>query len=362
MKLSLYKNLRIALIVIIIIITGIISFLLYRELAVPTFEEQKIPQFSYINNGLINYKVYLKPNNLYEEYYLEEGRLYIYEFVDHILTEFSYEFSGDKDAQIAGTYDITAQIQGFTGDGEKRTNLWQKNIPILSNKRINSNNNSVSLKEETKINIEEYNTYAKEIIESSKVSCQTSLNILFDINLKAVTEKGTVEEKVSPSLIIPLNTSMFEVKSNNIQKPGSIDDTIQVQLPVNKAKVIFYGIIIGISALGLIFLIIFTKVAPEKDPLEKELNKIFKKHGDRLVALSSEVDISNARTVRTIDDLVRLADEINKPILYKYSDDYKEINNFFITNDDEIYVFDLEDLIPKEEEKTSEQLTVDIEQ
>lgn len=120
-----------------------------------------------------------------------------------------------------------------------------------------------------------------------------------------------------------------------------------------------YGLIIGISALVIIFLVFFTQAAPKKDPLEIELNKIFKKHGDRLVALSSNVDISNAMQVRSIDDLVRLADEVNRPILYKYSEDYRDINKFFVTNDDEVYVFYLEEPIPKEEiiiieEKTSQ--------
>lgn len=348
MKQYMHKNLRTISISMMIVLLSIISIFFYRQLKVPYYESKQVSNYYYKNNGSISYKVHLKPNSLFQDNYLEEGQLYINEFVNYILAEFNYEFEGGSEAQISGEYSIVAQIQGFTSDGDKQNQLWRKDFPLISNKRFASNNKSLFLTEQIRIQPEQYNALAKEIIETSKVNCQTSLTILMDIDLKADTDKGIIEDAILPSMVIPLNTPMFEITTNNIEKEGAIEETIQVPVPVDKNKVILYGTIIGISALGLIFLIFFTKPAPKKDPLEIALNKIFKKHGDRLVALSSIIDISDARTVRSIDDLVRLADEINKPILYKYSEDYKEINKFFITNDDEIYLFELEGLIPEE--------------
>ena len=46
---------------------------------------------------------------------------------------------------------------------------------------------------------------------------------------------------------------------------------------------------------------------------------------------------------------------------YKYSDNYKEINIFYVTNGDEIYVFDIEESLPKQE-TISEQVTVSSEE
>ena len=42
-----------------------------------------------------------------------------------------------------------------------------------------------------------------------------------------------------------------------------------------------------------------------------------------------------------MDDLVRIADEIGRPILYMYSYDYRDINRFYVIGQDEIYVLDL---------------------
>lgn len=66
------------------------------------------------------------------------------------------------------------------------------------------------------------------------------------------------------------------------------------------------------------------------------------------MALKSSLDTSNGIVVRSIEDLVRLADELNRPILYKYSEDSKEIDRFFVTFNDELYVFELDDSIKGE--------------
>jgi hypothetical protein len=159
---------------------------------------------------------------------------------------------------------------------------------------------------------------------------------------------------------------MFEIGGNNkVEKAGAIEETTSIQLPLNKNKIILFGIIIGILVLVLIYLVFFTVPAPIKDPLEKELNKILKKHGDRLVALNNDLEYFNGalNIVKTMDDLVRIADEIERPIFYKYSEEYKEIDKFYITYEDKVYVLDLCELLPKEKvEESSEQLTVNSEQ
>lgn len=348
-KLQISKKVKIALISVLIILIGISSFLLYREVSIPRFEEQKNAVYSYNNKGSINYTVFLKPNTLYEGSTLGEGKLYITEFIDYINTTFNYEFSGERDIDLKGTYDITAKVQGFAGDGKDLKNIWEKNYVIVGQKGFSINSTTKTIKEEVKFNLDPYNTFVAELAEVTKIDSQTMLTLSMNIKIKGTTDKGSIEEILSPSLIIPLETAMFEIGGETIiDKPGAIEEIIQVQLPLNTKQVIIYGIIIGILTLAFILLIFFIKTSPKKDPLEKELNKIFKKHGDRLVALVNDIDIFNARTVRSIDDLVRLADEITKPILYKYSEDYKEINKFYVTDEDDIFVLDLNDLFSDE--------------
>lgn len=349
MRININKKLKIGLISILVIMTGIISFLLYKEIKYPGFEEQKTPVYTYNNKANVNYKVFTKPNKLYDINPLEEGKLYITEYVDYINTTFNYEFTGERNANLKGNYSIIGKVQGFTKDGENIINIWEKDFPIIRRKDFAVNSNSKSIMEEIRINLDEYNIFVKEIIETSKINCQTALTVTMDIDLEGETDKGSIKEIISPSLIIPLNTNMFQISgSTNIEKPGVIEETRQIQLPINKNQVIIYGIILGILLIGLILVIFLTKVVVIiKDPLEKMLKQIFKKHGDRLVALNNDdlINTVNASEVKSIDDLVRIADEIGKPIMYKYSSDYNEIKRFYITDENDIYVLDIDNIV-----------------
>ena len=86
-----------------------------------------------------------------------------------------------------------------------------------------------------------------------------------DVNIKGATDKGDFEELIIPNLVIPLDVMMFEITGDNIiNKPGAIEETIQVQQAVNKNLIIVYGIILFILVIALIFLVFFTTIAPIK--------------------------------------------------------------------------------------------------
>ncbi|HCX60990.1 MAG TPA: hypothetical protein DHU59_00990, partial [Clostridiales bacterium] len=77
MKFKIDKKIRLGLIVITAIAIVIFTYLVYNEAYNPGFEEKKIPVYSYDNKGSINYEIHLRPNNLYTEDKLGEGKLYI---------------------------------------------------------------------------------------------------------------------------------------------------------------------------------------------------------------------------------------------------------------------------------------------
>ncbi|MBC8587145.1 DUF5305 domain-containing protein [Paratissierella segnis] len=359
MKIKVNKRLKITLISFFTLFIIISLYLLYKEVSIPNFTEQKTPVYVYNCKNSIDYDVFLKPNKLYDKNYLGEGMLYITEYVDYIRANLSYEFDGERSAEISGDYNIVAKVKGFIGEGEKLVNVWEKDFPIISHKAFKSNDTSASINEKVNLNLEEYNIFAKEIIETSKLNCDTTLNLIMTANLKVNTDKGLIEETITSDLVIPLNVSMFEISGNNvIEKPGTIEEIVQIQQPLDRNKIIILGIIIGILALALIYSIFFTVPSPIKDSLERELNKIFRKHGDRLVALNHDVEYPEdcINIVKTIDDLVRIADEVEEPIFYRYSENYKDIDKFYVIHEEKLYVLDLREL---KSQKDGEEIVVE---
>lgn len=349
-KVHMSKKLKIILIVINVIFIGVISFMLYKDIKYPGVKEEKISLYSYSNKANINYEVFLKSNILYDGESIDEGNIYITEFVDYINTNFNYRFSGDSPADIKGDYEIIAEIEGFTGEKETYKTIWKKGFVLLPKTSFDTKDKAFSIKENVQVKLEPYNNFAKQVIKDAKISSKVKLTVYTNVNLKAKTDKGLIEEKMSPTMTFLLNTGFFEITGNlTEEKPGSIDEKKQVQLPVNQANIRIYSSIIGVLLITLIFLVLFTKIAI-KDPFEKKLKRIFKNHGDRMVALNSEVAVTceNHSVVKSIDDLVRIADEIGKPIMYKHSLDYKEISKFYINDEAQMYIFDLSKMLINE--------------
>lgn len=313
--------------------------------------------YTYDNKSTINYEVFLKPNKLYDVASQGEGRIYITEYVDFIRAKLNHEFKGDSSAEISGNYSIVLKAKGFISERDETIDVWEKNFPVVDNKEFKMHDNILNINKEIDINLEEYNEFVKDIIETSKIKCETVLNIIIDVNIKADTVRGEVEDIISSDLVIPLNVLMFDIRGNNIvEKSGSIEEMEKIQLPMDKRSNIRYGIIAGILLLSLVYLIFFTVPTVAKNPLEKKLGRIFKKYGERLVALNNDADYTgdNIRTVKSIEDLVRTADDLERPIFYKYSDDYKEIRKFYTMSEDNIYVWDIQKGVEEQNKRETE--------
>lgn len=342
---------RIALICISTILMGTMSFNLYREIKIPQFTEEKIPVYSYMNKSNIGYKVFLKPNILYDQESLGEGEIYLTEFVDYIQASFSYEFTGERQADIKSEREIVAEVEGYTEIKEEIYSIWKKTFVLLPKEKFEEKEKRITIKENVSFNLEEYGNFAKQVMESSNFNSSIRLTVKMNISTEADTDKGLVKEENYPAMIIPLNASYFTVQSKlQEENSGAIKETKQVAIPLNKNLVILYGFVIGVLFIALLFLFIFTKASQGIDPLEKQLKKIFKKHGDRLVALNSEVAIISEQQhneVYSMEDLVRIADEIGKPIIYKYSPNYKDISKFFVSDEILTYSLDIHKMLMK---------------
>ena len=176
-----------------------------------------------------------------------------------------------------------------------------------------------------------------------------------NVNLEADTDKGTINDKVTQSIAIPLNKNLFTIEKNEVSgKAGAIEQNEKQQIPVNMSLIKLYGISEVILILALFFILFFSTGVCGKSPYEKALASIFNKHGNRLVALFDNFNYSNLLplTMKTMEDLVRVADELERPIFYPSSDEYTELGEFFVFDDKWLYRFDLSDKFGVQETET----------
>ncbi len=344
MKVSINKNLKLILIAVLIILICASSFLAFKEAKSHKTKEETITLYTYNSRAAFNYKVHLKPNMLYKENVLDEGQIYISEFVKQIESIFTFHFNGQNEADIKGNYEIKAVLEGYTGEEDKFKSIWKKEFPIIDKKEFIAQDKDYLIEEKITIKLDKFQDFVKEVSEIAKISSSVKFAIQAHVNMESETDNGVISKTYSPLMLIPLGGSYFEIGGNlNDEQNGVIDETREITIPVNENKIIMLAIAVVVCLLGLIYVIFFTTPV-EIDEREKALKKILKNHGDRMVALSEEALIYYGESikVKSIDDLVRISDEIGKPIMYKYGSDYNEVSKFYIINEKETYLFELD--------------------
>lgn len=343
-KYNINRYARIGSIAAVVIIIAGLSLLLYKTLNNHKFVEKKLSLYSYRHKGKVNYSVLLGPNMVYSEKSLGEGKTYINDFIDSINATFKYDFSGERKAEIKGYYDIVGVLEGLVVEEKESKTVWKKEYVFIPKTSFAVNDNKFSVEKAVKIRLKDYNTFVEKIIKESNVNFDTKFTIMCNISLEANTDKGLIKEKMCPTMEVPLNKKIFEIKGNlSGEKEGSIEKVIKEPVPINRKVVLIIYIFIGICLCVLIFLLFFTASSVMASPFEKRLKKIFKLHGDRIVAIDNDIEITDESlmNVVSIEDLVRISDDICKPILYINISISGETHKFYVLDHNKVYLFEL---------------------
>ncbi len=343
-KLPIRKNQKI----VFLIVAGLLiignSIVLYKSLNTPVYENAVESTNNFEYSAVIDYEVFLEPNILYNEESIQRDQLYITDFIDYINTTLKFNFIGEREAKISGNYDITAVIEGYEVREELERTIWKKEYVLKENKAFNVESDSFGVLEPITIDLNEYSENVDQIKEEVRINSLLKLTIFWNIDIDVENEYGKINKVLTPTMVIPLKETYFEITGDlAIEETGSIDKMTQVEVTYNKYLFILYYFIIIFSASSIVVLYFFTKEKPKLEDFDKKQKEIFRKHGNRLVALNNEVDkpSDGYGQVKSIDDLVRIADEIGQPIMYKYCEDRRKISSFFVMNENKIFFYNL---------------------
>lgn len=358
MKIEINKKLKTVLIPMISIAILGLAVLFYYELTVPEVKEVKSAVYECVTKGKVSYGIKLKPNILYSTDTLDEGGIYLSEFVDSIDAGFKYDFNGESEAAIKGKYGITAAVEGYytetnnyapqTGtEAQKKAEpktVWRKEYTLVPETAIDQKTKNLSISKDISFKYSDYNDFALKVIELSKYKVSTKLVVSMNVSTQIQTDKGTIEDISAQSFELALGGSNFNIIKNELaEKPGSIEEVKKIRIPPDKYLLVACAVGAGVLLLALLFVIIFTRAAPDISEHLRLVNRIFKKYSNRMAVLCGELkyDGSCLRHVRTMEDLVRIADEMQKPIIYKFSENIINISQFFVFDGNWTYLFDL---------------------
>ena len=124
------------------VVTALVLIMAFIPLILVSREKAKNVEISYNQQATIDYKVYLKENDFYEDDYLGKGNEYVASLIDNIIVDFDYSFALDKQSLDNGridfegkTYAVSYELYGELNIIKEKTNkvILAKNILLLIN-------------------------------------------------------------------------------------------------------------------------------------------------------------------------------------------------------------------------------------
>lgn len=323
-KMTMPQNVRLFLCIAVTVTLAVLLVTLGLKLSASNVVKEEVPRYQYHHKGDIQYQVKVRDNLLYKDNVLGMGMVYPTAYAEQLLAKVVYQYNGDKPGELTGQYRVTATIEGVQQEEKAEKILWSKEYSLVPETAFQSAEGQLQLEKELVIPFSTYNNFALQVQEDSGIISSVRLRVDWQINTQVQTEHGVVQEELSPGFTLPLCNRYFEVGGSLSQeKEGALTETVTKTVPVNKTVVM--GLQGGalLCLLLLLGLWLFTKGA-RPDEYTRLVQQIFKKYAERLVALEQELPLGPAGSVgkemfirvKSIEDLVLVADEISRPVYY----------------------------------------------
>lgn len=311
-------------------------------------ERNKNYYVNYDEYGKIDYKVYLKENDFFDNDYLEANNQYIANLIDYITADFNYNLSmTEKNINYKYSY----RIEAVVNVKEEGTNnsLYNFTESLFESTENTSNSNErVTIKENIKIDYAKYNDIIKKFISVYELEdTNSTLTINMYVNAIGSCEdfsNDTSNESIM-TLEIPLTTKTMAIDiSNNMI---NADDNILIckKEYANTPLFLVMSVVAGIAdILILIKLVKYEiKTRSAETIYEKELKKILNNYRSYIQKINNNFELKGyqALKVDTFNDILEIRDTIQQPILMVENEDKNGVYFIIPSNTKVLYMYGL---------------------
>ena len=338
---NLNKLSKIFLLFFIVVIFSASGFLLVRV----GFYNYDLKKVIYKENKKIDYKVFLKENDFFDNEYLGMNRTYIASLIDYIDIDFNYDVILNE--KLSGSYSYYIKGIVEANDDSTNSNYYTKEYALTDVKvKKYDKSKKINIKENIKIDYDVYNDLLNSFKDEFNVSMNGILKVVLVINNNV--DKTNYFDKQTKNaemeLKIPLTSLTIDVpidaKNNNSSSVLTTYKIYKEGLFYPFAKVL--GIFCYVVAfLSVIYLVYLTIISYKLESLYyKKLRKILRIYDGVIVNLNNmpNIDKTKVINVSNFEELIDAHSEIRHPINYIKE---KDGAVFLLISDGYVYFYKL---------------------
>lgn len=319
------------------LVVMVISVLLAASLIINKTEERTVKKGSLTYKSETLHEVVLKQDTVYNPENIDIGNTYVTRYVENLAAKNKYEFAADIDLVINGMYYATVIIENITNDKKV---IWSKEYALQQAEGFQAAGKTGQLEEEIVIPLNKYLEFVGNINANLKVPLTSIIKVTFTMDFEAEIGGQTIKDSILTTMEFPVNSNYLEIGGNpKAAKEKVIEETVLVQQPKDIKIIVLYIGLFVILLISLLYTLIYTKGIHISSQCI-ELMDILKKYSERIVTINPKTYMSfkNAVLVKTFRDLLLIADELEKPVLYIPGD---ERVVFYICEDSSMYFYEI---------------------
>ena len=299
----------------------------------------------YTEAGDIDYRVYLKENDFFEEEYLGRGQSYVSTLIDTVSAEFKYKLATDtNNVAYDYSYGVKSRLEILDSNG---TTIFDRDYTVKEETRYTQSGGDLEINERVDLNYDEYNALAATFIERFKLP-DTTCNLIVTMNVRVTGSSAAFEEdsknSYAVSLLIPLTR-----RTLNINMTSSV--------PEGENKILAYsgGVnrdIFGISGLvstGVFIMLLLIYVAFIYLTRNHDINysirvkRLVSAYRPFIQQISNPFDTEGYQVlyIKTFSEMLGIRDTIQSPILMHENEDETRSQFIIPTATKILYLFEI---------------------
>ena len=315
--------------------------------AIVAYQLNSTYYINYREGGGIDYNVFLKENEFYDESYIGKNQSYVASLIDKIIADFSYEVDMDaEDVNYSYSYDIKSKLEIIDNSSGVAIYKPEYDLVSVSNKTQNSSS-KLKINEIVVINYDEYNDLANKFLEAYSLKSTTS-SIVVTLNVDVLSDcnafSGSSVDSYTSELRIPLTTQTVNIKMTSAvpdDEAKMIACTRGAGFEAFKTTAIVLGVI---EVLMILFMVAFIYLTRTEDiTYTSRVKKILSQYKSYIQKINNMFDPSGYQKilVDTFDEMLEIRDTIQAPILMHENED-KTCTKFLIPTDSKLlYVYEI---------------------
>lgn len=295
--------------------------------------------YTYSNNFKYDYNVKLIKNSFFDKDNLEmDQSAYVTDLIDTINFNIKYDYIASSSSDINYKLKITGQItEIYTKDSEEEKILEKNEILKDEQNKVTSSN--LNLNETLKLDLKSKNNFAKNFEQTVGVSLDAKYTITIQIDTDTMIENQNVTNHYETSISMDLGKKTTKIYGDNNKKDTQyITKQYQQKERVPIYMIAIDDILIMVAVCMLQVLSQTQNLNRTKNTYRQELNKILRICQDKIVKVRTKPIITenNLVEVKDLGEIIKLAEELYKPILF-WEDQEHEEAWFTVMSNDMIY-------------------------